>query len=96
MIGEAKAPRNMVGRIEGGRAGGNQPKMLGHTASAGSRIIGSNELHRGAAALQRAHRHIEHGKMVGHEEGIELAALQGLGERSDARKLKLASGNAPG
>ena len=33
----------------------------------------------GGRALQRLHRHVQHGQVIGHEEGVELAALQGLG-----------------
>ena len=31
-----------------------------------------------AAALECFDRHVQHGQMIGHEEGIELAAFQGL------------------
>jgi hypothetical protein len=39
------------------------------------------------AALLRLHRHVEHGQMVGHEESVELAALQRL--RQAAKMLEI-------
>ena len=49
------------------------------TASAGSSVNGSNEV-TVALRLSASHRHVQHGQVVGHEEGVEPAALQRLRE----------------
>jgi len=54
-----------------------RPRCLVCWASAGSSVSGSNEGD-GGRALQRLHRHVQHGQVIGHEEGVELAALQCL------------------
>src|SRR5262245_40860915 len=41
------------------------------------------------AALQRIERHVEHGHVVGHEEGVELAALERLREALEVREVKI-------
>jgi hypothetical protein len=41
------------------------------------------------AALQRLDRHVQHGEMVGHEEGVELAALQRLGQPFQMREVEI-------
>jgi hypothetical protein len=58
--------------------------MLG---DAGQRREQGERLERGhrVAALQRLDRHVQHGQMIGHEEGVELAALQLLAKRFRCR-----------
>ena len=41
------------------------------------------------AALERIERHIEHGHVVRHEKGIELAALQRLCEPLEVREIEI-------
>ena len=48
------------------------------------------------AALQRLDRHVQHGQMIGHEEGVELAALQRLGEALQMREIEIGVGKGAG
>ena len=48
------------------------------------------------AAPQRLDRHIEHGQMVGHEEGIELRRLQRLREALQMSKVEVRIWQAAG
>src|SRR5213080_714000 len=41
------------------------------------------------AALQRIEGHVEHGHVVGHEEGVELAALESLRKALEVREAKI-------
>src|SRR5262245_45975583 len=41
------------------------------------------------AALQRFDRHVEHGKVVGHKKGIELATLQRLRHSFDVCQIEV-------
>src|SRR5262249_30530365 len=41
-------------------------------------------------------RHVEHGQMVGHEEGVELAALESLNEALEVREIEVGIGVAAG
>ena len=95
VVERGEAAGDVIGLVEGGRAGGDQADMLG---DAGQRRQQRERLERGhgVAALQRLDRHVQHGQMVGHEEGVELAGLQLLDQRLMCGKLKLASGHAPG
>ena len=72
MVERGEPAGDVIGRIEGGRAGGDQPEPLGH---ARQRRQQRERLERGhgVAALERIDRHVEHGQVVGHEEGVELA-----------------------
>jgi len=42
------------------------------------------------AALQRIEGHVEHSHVVGHEEGVELSALESLGKALEMREVKIA------
>ena len=78
VIERGEAAGDGVGRLEGGRGGGDQAEMLGvlrQRRQQGQRI----ERGDGGRALQRLHRHVQHRQVIGHEESVELAALQGLG-----------------
>ncbi len=57
-------------------------------ASADSSVNGSNEV-TVCAALQRLHRHVQHGQMIGHEEGVELRRLQRLRETLQMREVEV-------
>ena len=48
------------------------------------------------AALERVNRHVQHGQVVGHEEGVELAALQRLREALDVREIEIRVGEGAG
>jgi hypothetical protein len=41
------------------------------------------------AALQRIEGHVEHSHVVGHEEGVELPALERLGKALEVREVKI-------
>ena len=41
------------------------------------------------AALQRIEGHVEHSHVVGHEEGVKLAALERLREALKVREVKI-------
>jgi hypothetical protein len=41
------------------------------------------------ASLQRIHRHVQHGQIVGHEEGGEFAALERLRETRDVLEAEV-------
>ena len=88
MIERGEAPRDVIGRIEGGRAGGDEPDALGDLRQ---RRQQRERLERGrrVAALERIHRHVEHGHMVGHEKGVELRPLQLLDRFLDVREIEI-------
>ena len=95
MVERGEAAGDVIGRVEGGRGGGDQAELLG---DAGQRRQQRQRIERGhrGAALQRLHRHVQHGQMIGHEEGVELAALQRLGEALDAREVEVGVRRPPG
>jgi hypothetical protein len=41
------------------------------------------------AALERIDRHVQHGQMIGHEEGIEFTGLQFPDQTLDMRKIEI-------
>src|SRR5664279_367935 len=41
------------------------------------------------AALERVDRHIQHGQMIGHEEGVEFSGFELLNEALDMRKVEI-------
>ena len=98
-IERGKAPGDVIRRIEGGRAGGDEADPLGglrQRRQQGERL----ERGRGVAALERIHRHVEHGHMVGHEERVELRPLQRLDRLLDVGEVEIhvgpGAGIAPG
>ena len=88
VIERGKAAGDMIGLVEGGRAGRDQPDMFG---DAGQRRQQRERLERGdgVAALERIDRHVEHGQMVGHEEGVEFSGLELLDQPLDMRKIEI-------
>ena len=99
MIKRSKAPCDVIGRIERGRAGGDEPQMLGDHRQRREQRERLKRRHR-VAVLERIERHIEHGQMIGHEEGVELGALQRLREPLDMGEIEIGvrkgAGIAPG
>ena len=73
--------------------------MLGHAGQRREQRERLERRHR-VAALERVERHIEHGQMIGHEEGVEFAALQRLREALEMREVEIgireSAGIAPG
>jgi hypothetical protein len=98
-IERGETPGDVIGRVEGGRAGGDEPDALGglrQRRQQRERL----ERGRGVAAFQRIDRHVEHGHVVGHEEGVELRPLQGLDRLFDMGEVEIhvrpGAGIAPG
>jgi hypothetical protein len=79
MIQRGKAARHVIGLVVSRRGGRDQPQAFGDDGECRQQC---ERLERGdgAAALQRLDRHVEQGLVIGHEEGVELAAFQRLGE----------------
>ena len=48
------------------------------------------------AVLERVERHVEHGQMIGHEEGVEFGALQRLREALEMREIEIGVGKGAG
>ena len=81
--------------VERGRGGGDQSKPFGDHGQRGQqrqRIEGRI----GGAALQRAHGHVQHRQVVGHEERVELAALQRLREPREMLEIEVGVGIGAG
>ena len=99
VVERGEAAGDGVGRLEGGRGRGDQAEMLGHHGERRQQRQRIERGHRGAA-LQRLHGHVQHGQVIGHEEGVELAALQGLGVADQRLEVEVgvrrAAGIAPG
>ncbi len=99
MIERGEAPRDVIGRVESGRASGDQADAFGHLGQ-GRQQRERFERGHGVAALERIERHVEHGHVVGHEEGIELRPLQRLDGVFQMRKVEIhvrpRAGIAPG
>ena len=99
MVERGEAAGDVIGRVEGRRCGGDQADMVG---DGGQRRQQRERLERGhrVAAPQRLDRHVEHGQMVGHEEGVELRRLQRLREALQMREVEvgvgIGAGIAPG
>ena len=48
------------------------------------------------AVLERIERHVEHGQMIGHEECVELGALQRLREALEMGEIEIGIGKSAG
>ena len=88
MIEGGETPRDVIGRIESRRAGGDQTDALGDLGQGRQQRERLERRHR-VAALKRVERHVEHGHMVGHEKGIELRPLQRLDRVFQVRKVEI-------
>ena len=99
VVERGELARDVIGLVEGGRGGGDQADMLRGTGQRRQQRERIERRH-GGAALQRLDRHVEHGQMIGHEEGVEAAALQRLGETLQMREVEIgvreSAGIAPG
>src|SRR3984957_677051 len=94
-MGGGKAAGDMIGRVERRRAGGDQADIVGD----GGQCRQQREwLERGdgVAALERIDRHVEHGQMVGHEEGVELAGLELPDQLLDMSEIEIGVGPGAG
>ncbi len=75
VVQRGEAAGHVIGLVEGGGAGGDQadvPGGHGQSREQGHRL----ERGDGVAAPEGLHRHVQHRQVVGHEEGVEPAALQ--------------------
>ena len=88
MVERSETPGHVIGRIERGRAGGDQPQMLGNDRQRREQRKRLERCDR-MAVLERVERHVEHGQVVGHEEGIEFGALERLREALDMREIEI-------
>jgi hypothetical protein len=98
VVERGKTPGDHVGRLEGRRSRGDEPDVLGHhrqSRQQGQRI---ERGHR-RAALQRRHRHVEHGQVVGHEPGVEASLLELLHKADQVLqvevRIRVGAGIAP-
>ena len=92
---EAKPAGDVIGRVERGRAGGDEPEMLGDHRQRRQQRERLERRHR-MAVLERVERHVEHGQMIGHEERIELAALERLREALEMGEIEIGVGKSAG
>ena len=95
VVERSKAPGNVIGHVEGGRAGGDEADVRGRLRQRRQQRE-RLERGRGVAALQRIHRHVEHGHVVGHEEGVELGGLELLNCLLDVREVEVHVGPGAG
>ena len=88
VIERGKAAGDVIGLVEGGRAGRDQSDMFG---GAGQRRQQRERLERGhgVAALERIDGHVQHGQMIGHEEGVELSGFQFPDQLLDMREIEI-------
>ena len=91
VVERSKAAGDMIGLVECGRAGRDQADMFG---GAGQRRQQRERLERGhgVAALERIDRHVQHGQVIGHEEGVELAGFELLDQLLDVREIEVGVG----
>ena len=95
VVERREAPGDQVGRLESRRGGRDQPEIFSHhreRRQQGQWI----ERGDGRAVLQRGHRHVEHGQMVGHEKGVEPAALEGLRKADQMPEIEIGIGVSAG
>lgn len=99
MVERGELAGDVIGLVEGGGRGGDQPETLGHyreRRQQRERIKGGD----GGAALQCLHRHVQQGQMIGHEECVEPPLLELLREALEMREVEvrvgIGAGIAPG
>ncbi len=75
VIERSEAAGDMIGFVEGGRTRRDQADMF---SGAGQRRQQRERFERGdgVAALERIDRHVEHGEVICHEEGVELSGFE--------------------
>ena len=88
VVQRGELPRHVPGVVVGGGRRGDQPDPLRHH---GQRREQGQRLEAGdrVAALQRLDRHVQHGVVVGHEEGVELRRLQRLDEAHHVLQVEI-------
>ncbi|CAM2159799.1 conserved hypothetical protein [Paraburkholderia tropica] len=77
MIERGETARDVVRRVEGRRCGGDEADLRRYGRQRGKQ---RERLKRGGgvAALERAHRHVQHGEMIGHEKRVEARGFERL------------------
>ncbi len=88
MIERGETARDVIGRVEGRRAGGDEADALGDLRQRRQQRE-RLERGRGVAALERVDRHVQHRHVVGHEEGVELCPLQRLDALLEMRQIEI-------
>ena len=88
MVERSEAAGDVIGLVEGGGGGRDQSDAFGHAGKSGQQGQG---LERGdrRASSQGLDRHVEHGEMVGHEERVELSALERPREALEMLKVEI-------
>ena len=95
MVERGKAAGDVIGLVKGSRAGGDQADVFG---SAGQRGQQGERLERGhgVAALERVDRHVQHGEVIGHEEGVEFSGLEFPDQLLEMLKVEIGVRPRPG
>lgn len=88
VIERGEPARDVIGRVERGRAGSDEADMVGHLRERREQRKRLERCYR-VAALERIEGHVEHGHVVGHEEGIEFGPLQRLDAALHMRKVEI-------
>jgi hypothetical protein len=83
-----EAPGDVVRLVVGGGRRGDEPDALRHHRERGQQRRGVERGH-GGRALERLDRHVQHREVVGHEEGVELRRLEGLGEAREMGEVEV-------
>jgi hypothetical protein len=95
MIERGETPGDQIGLLEGRRGGGDKTETAGRHGQNRQQRQRVERGH-GMAALQRIERHVQHGQVIGHEESVELAALQRLREALQMRQIEIGVGIGAG
>jgi hypothetical protein len=95
MVEGGESARDVIGRVEGGRAGGDEAEVLGHAGERREQRERLVRRHR-VATLERVERHVQHRQVIGHEEGVEPAALKRLCEALEMREVEIGVGEGAG
>ena len=93
VIERCETPGDRIGRLERGRCGCDEAEAVGDHRQ---RRQQRERIERGdgSAALERLHRHVEHRKVIGHEERIEASAFERPGERDQMAEVEIGVGRA--
>ena len=95
MVERGEAARDVIGLVERGGRRRDEPDAFGGAGESGQQSERLERRH-GRAPSQRLDRHVEHGKMVGHEERVELSALERLSEALQVLKVEVRVGIGAG
>ena len=94
-VERGEAARHVIGLVEGGRSRCDQADALGDGRQRRQQRERLERGH-GVAALERIDRHVQHGEVIGHEEGVELAGLELLDQRLDVAEVEIGVRPGPG